>query len=82
MKKISKEEAARIKSHKAGKKHPVNTAIENMEAGETWLVTRADFKWKKRTPVIFCNRIARRTGKKFACADTIDKNGWVVERLA
>ena len=73
---ITREDAKKLGLRPLGKKHPVRLALEHMEAGEIIYITRADFQWKKKTPLFFINQITKASGKKFIVSVTKNKQGW------
>ncbi|MEO8149647.1 MAG: hypothetical protein ABI723_18560 [Bacteroidia bacterium] len=79
--KISSDEARKLGLKPMGKKHPVRALIETMHPGELLHITREDFKWKAHTPLLFTNQIMKTSDKKFVVMKTVNKNGWVVERV-
>ena len=78
---ISVDEANNLSPVPMGKKHPVRAAIEAMKANDILQISREEFRWKKRTPMVFCNQVARATGKKFEIKNTLNKKHWLVYRL-
>jgi hypothetical protein len=78
---ISKQEAEKIGRLHFGRKHFVNAWIGQMKKGDILHITRKDFTWKDHTPNIFVKRIMKSTKKKFTFEDTLDKSGWIVERV-
>ena len=81
IKKLTPEELAALRRKKLGKKHPVRTAIEQLEKGEAIQISREDFGWKNLTPKIFCNQLSKKTTKRFEVSALLDNSGWVVERV-
>jgi hypothetical protein len=55
-------------------------AIETMEKSDIIYITRAEFKWKRKTPSFFINEITKTPGKKFILFEDKEKLGWAVER--
>jgi len=78
---ISDEEAAGLKLLPFGRKHAVRILIEQLQPGQKLNVARKDFMWKRKTPAIFCNEVAKSGKAKFRIWKKWDKTGWVVERI-
>jgi hypothetical protein len=78
---ISKQEAEALGSRPFGKKHFVRIRIEQMNKGETLLITRQDFTWRKQNPNYFIIPLMKSTSKKFTINETDDRSGWIVERV-
>lgn len=79
--KITDDEANNLNPTPMGKKHPIRAALETLREKEILHISRDEFRWKKRTPLVFCNQISRATGKKFEMKNAQNKKSWIVYRL-
>ena len=79
--KITAEEAAKLKLTTFGKKHAVRVLLESLEPGEIAHISRADFRWKHYTPSIFLKELKERKKRKFIIMKEVNHAGWVVTRL-
>ena len=78
---INGEESKKLQLLPFGKKHSIRAMLEMMEPGQLLRISRDDFRWKRKTPNLFCLDIERKTGKKFRTFKERNTRGWVVERV-
>lgn len=79
--KLSDEELQKLKLKPLGKRHFVRVAIENLEQGEAIRISYEAFRWKAKSPKIFCNAIEKKTTKRFTVAKEMSNTSWVVVRV-
>jgi hypothetical protein len=81
MKKLTKEEALRIPVKPHVRHNIVRAYLLNMQPGDIILIERHEWKWKRHSPSVMTNEIAKRKRWKFTCNTAMDGTGWVIERL-
>ncbi|MEP7168333.1 MAG: hypothetical protein ABI855_03095 [Bacteroidota bacterium] len=79
--KLTKEEVKKLGLRPIGKKHIVHVWLETLEKGGILYITRAEFAWKNRTPAVFIKKIEKPGAKKFTISESLNRMGWVVERV-
>jgi hypothetical protein len=79
---LTREDVKKLGLRPMGRKHPVWIALETMETGAIIYITRNEFTWKSATPLRFINKIEKTTSKKFSISESLNRMGWVVERMA
>ncbi len=79
MKKITKEEAAKLQT-KLGSSTVVRTAVVHLQVGEILLIEKGDWTQKKG-PGQMLQRVTERTKQKYTCSALADGSGWLVERV-
>jgi hypothetical protein len=79
--KLTAEQLAAEEKHATGYRHPVRTAIIEMEVGEGIKVSREIFKWKGKTPNVICRQISKKSDKRFKVYNAVRGGGWIIERL-
>jgi hypothetical protein len=77
---ITREEMNALPLVPNGRKHPIRALLLAMQPGQIIRIGREDFKWKGKTPAIFCSQIEKATKAKFKVLKE-GKVGWVIERL-
>jgi len=82
MKKLTQEEADKLRTKPPGRISPVRLAISELEPGEHLLVEHKDWKVKKHTPRLLCRRIERKSSARFEVKHVISNGGgWLVTRI-
>ena len=79
MKKITKEEAAKLQT-KVGSSSAVRTVLVHLMVGEILLIEKADWTQKKG-PGQMLSRLTERTKQRYKLEALADGSGWLVERL-
>lgn len=79
MKKISEEEARKIKTVPNGKATLLRVALLSMSVGEILLIEAHEWKWKKQPLSTYCRRLEKQKKVKFNCGKVVDGSGWVVK---
>lgn len=81
MQKLTEEAFNALPKRKAGKIHPVRTAIAELQPGEILQIGPADWRWKTKTPSVMIHREEKSGMKKFELYKQTDVQGWIVRRL-
>lgn len=81
MKKLSKEEAEKIRTRPSGRGSYAYKVLMAMRVGEIILLERKDWTWKSRKPGTYCKWLERKKNRKWNCAEAVDGSGWVIERV-
>ena len=79
MKKITKEEAAKLQ-RKLGSSTLVRTEVTFMKVGEILVIERKDWTQKKG-PGQMIQRVTEKTKQKYMLKTLADESGWLVERI-
>ncbi len=79
MKKISKEEAAKL-TFKIGTSSAVRTAVVHLQPGEVLVIEKHDWQQVKG-PGQMIQRVTERTKQKYVLKILADNSGWLVERI-
>ena len=81
MKKLTKEDAAKIKRLPDGRAGYARGVLLAMDMGEMILMEPKDWQRKSQTPKTYCLQLGRKTGRTWKCEKALDGSGWVIERV-
>jgi len=80
MKKLSKEEAAKIGIIRQGRTTTVRVQLLQLDIGEAVIVEKG-IDWKSKSPPYrIVNYLSKKTNLKFDSGLTPDKKGWIIKR--
>jgi hypothetical protein len=81
MRKLTREEAQKIKAKPEGRSNYLRGVLLNMEVGEIVLIEPVDWTQQYRKPSTYCLELGRKTGRVWKCVTALDGSGWVIERV-
>jgi len=80
-KKVEKEVVDAIGTIPMGRMSGVRRLLLTLKVGEVAHIVRADWKWKKQSPLVMCKRITKAHGYHYTVQKAADRSGWFVERV-
>ncbi len=81
MKKLTKEEASKLRLRPDNRGSVARGILLAMQPGEVILLEPKDWTRKTQPPSTYCLKLGRKTGMQWKCAVAMDGSGWVIERV-
>ncbi len=81
MKRLTEQEAARLKTKPPGRISPIRAELMQLETGEFLLIEPKDWKGRNYSPSYICRRIEKKTNRKFKVKKVLNGGGWLVNRV-